>query len=367
MVLQRMKQILVCIPVLLVCLCGRVVAQEVWNTESIDGVEYVRLSDVCRKYALTPTTGQGGMITYKGSHRISLRNNKQDFYVNNYRYVLSYPIRTYAGYTMISSTDVSKLVDPVLRPRFSQRAGTLRTIVIDAGHGGHDAGAVSPYAREKDCNLAVALKLRALLRERGYHVVMTRDRDVFLTLKQRVEIANRCPDSIFVSIHHNSGRRAAEGIETFTLAPHGTTSPFARSRRMADLAGNDQDSENIALATAVHSRAIKSTKAIDRGIQRARFSVLCTIERPAILFEGGFVSNPTEGSKISTSKYQDTLAKSICEGILGYSAVVCSKRPSGKTRLASTGKSNQGRTSIPGSKVGKGTIGARNKKGKKRG
>ncbi len=366
---HQLKQWLIVTLAMLVCLGGRVAAQDVYNTESIDGVEYVRLSEVCRKYNLRPVAAKGNMLSYQGTHRVSLRNNHQDFYVNNYRYVLSYPIRTYAGRLMISSTDVSKLVDPVLNPRFSKNAGVLRTVVIDPGHGGHDAGAVSPYAREKDCNLAVALKLRQLLREQGYRVVMTRDTDVFLTLQQRVAIANRCPDSIFVSIHHNSGRRLAEGIETFTLAPHGTTSPFARTRRMADLAGNDQDSENIALATAIHSRAIKSTNATDRGIQRARFSVLCTIQRPAILFEGGFVSNPEEGRLISSSKYQDKLAKSICEGILGYSSVVCRKSPGNNSRVASTRKDSSGRvrTSVSGSRMGKATIGSRKQKGNKRG
>ena len=364
----QMKQWLILIPALLVCLGGRLTAQDIYTTESIDGVEYVRLSDVCRKYRLQPVAAKGNMLTYQGEHRVSLRSNHQDFYVNNYRYVLSYPVRMYAGRMMISSTDVSKLVDPVLDPKFSANAGILRTVVIDPGHGGHDAGAVSPYAREKDCNLAVALKLRKLLRDNGYRVVMTRDSDVFLTLQQRVAIANRCPDSIFVSIHHNSGRTAADGIETFTLAPHGTTSPFARTRRMADLAGNDQDSENIALATAVHSRAIKNTKATDRGIQRARFSVLCTIKRPAILFEGGFVSNPEEGRRISTSKYQDILARSIFDGIQGYSSVVCSKRPGSNSRVAS-GNSSKGRvrTSVSGSRMGRATIGSPKQKGNKRG
>ncbi|MBQ2814993.1 MAG: N-acetylmuramoyl-L-alanine amidase [Akkermansia sp.] len=369
------RQLLILGVAMVTCLFGRAYAQSTINTEYIDGVEYVRLADICRTYNLRPKASQNGMHTYGGSHRVSLIPARQDFYVNNYRYVLSYPIKSYGGELMISSTDVSKLVDPVLRPRFSKNASTLRTVVIDPGHGGHDAGAVSPYAREKDCNLAVALKLRRLLRERGYKVVMTRDTDVFLTLQQRVQIANSCPDSIFVSIHHNSGRRAAEGIETFTLAPHGTTSPFARTRRTADLAGNDQDSENIALATAVHSRAIKNTKAVDRGIQRARFSVLCTIKRPAILFEGGFVSNPTEGGLISSSKYQDTLALSICNGIEAYGATVCKRAPGRKagknSRVVVKGTGSKTRTSISGAQMSRGGISSRSsakqQKGNKRG
>jgi len=222
-----------------------------WEIYDIGGVKYVSLSDVWRFYRFTPKQGRPGCVSYGAANRVvSVKPERQDFYVNNYRYVLSYPVRKHGEELLISAVDMKKLVDPVLRPRFSKQAGVVKTVVIDPGHGAHDAGAVSPWAREKDCNLAVGLKVKARLEKLGFRVVMTRSTDVFLTLKQRVEIANRTPDSIFVSIHHNSGRRAAEGIETFTLAPQGTTSPFAKTRRFADLAGNDQDSENIALAKA---------------------------------------------------------------------------------------------------------------------
>lgn len=309
---------------LFVLLAGGGYAQsQKWEIYDVGGVKYVSLSDVWKFYRFVPKQGQPGCISYGSVDRVvSVKPEKQDFYVNNCRYILSYPVRKHGAELLISAVDMKKLVDPVLRPRYSKQAGVVRTVVIDPGHGAHDAGAVSPWAREKDCNLAVALKLKARLEKLGFRVVMTRSTDVFLTLGQRVEIANRTPNSIFVSIHHNSGRRAAEGIETFTLAPQGTTSPFARTRRHADLSGNDQDSENIALATAVHSRAVKNTRAVDRGIQRARFSVLCTIKRPAILFEGGFVSNPKEGRLISTDSYQNKLADSICQGIVSYARIV---------------------------------------------
>ncbi len=289
-----------------------------WNVYCVHGVDYVCLDDVWRFYGFSKREGRSDRISYgAGDRTVSLRPSKQDFYVNDYRYILSYPVISENGMLLISSIDMSKLVDPVLRPRLT-KTGKITTVVLDPGHGGHDAGAVSRYAREKDCNLALGLKVRRKLEAAGFKVVMTRDKDFFLTLGERVAIANRTPDCIFVSLHHNSGNSSASGIETFTLAPHGTTSPFARTRRTEDLAGNNQDSENIALATAVHSHSIKKTGAIDRGIQRARFSVLCTIKRPAILFEGGFVTNPQEGSKISSAHYQDMLAQCICDGIVRY-------------------------------------------------
>ncbi len=337
--LKRACQYLLLLPALFVLgQAPSAAAQKKWDIQSVAGVDYVKLDDVWKFYKFTPKKGRSGCVSYGAGNRVvSVRPSHQDFYVNNYRYILSFPVRNVNGSLMISTIDMKKLVDPVLRPRHTHTSGPVTTVVIDAGHGGHDAGAVSSYAREKDCNLAVAQKLKTKLEKQGFKVVMTRDTDRFLTLKQRVDIANATPNSIFVSIHHNSGRRAAEGIETFTLAPHGTTSPFARTRRFAELCGNDQDSENIALATAVHSRAIRSTQAVDRGIQRARFSVLCTIQRPAILFEGGFVSNAAEGRKISSNTYREKLAESICQGVVSYSQTVGGRRPvqkSNGTRMA---------------------------------
>lgn len=336
---------------LFMCLAGSVSAQSVWDVSDIEGVEYVKLRDVWRYYKYAPCKGRPGCVSYgKGKRVVSLKPEHSDFYVNNYRFVLSHPVRKQGTELMISSVDMRKLVDPVLNPRYSPQL-KLRTVVIDPGHGGHDAGAVRGSVKEKDLNLAVARKLRRMLERQGYRVVMTRDGDYFLTLQQRVDIANRIPDSVFVSIHHNAGRSAASGIETFTLAPHGTTSPFARSRRFDDLAGNNQDSENIALATAVHSRAIRGSGAIDRGIQRARFSVLCTIRRPAILFEGGFVSNPAECRKMATDSYQTMLANSICEGIAAYDKTVC--RPARQNVAANNPGSAHVRTSMSGSRVSK--------------
>ncbi|MCH5284903.1 MAG: N-acetylmuramoyl-L-alanine amidase [Akkermansiaceae bacterium] len=297
-------------------------AQGKWDITQFNGVEYVNLRDVWKYYQFTPRQGgKRGCLTYGCKDRIiSVRPFKQDFYVNNFRYILSYPIQSRADGLYISTIDMKKLVDPVLRPRLTHSA-RLTTVVLDPGHGGHDAGAKGVYANEKDCNLALALKVRDKLRRAGFKVVMTRDRDFFLTLGERVAIANRTPDCIFVSIHHNSGHGGAEGIETFTLAPHGTSSPFARTRLTEELSGNNQDSENIALATAVHAYAIRRTAAVDRGIQRARFSVLCTINRPAILFEAGFMTHPKEGRSVASPSYQETLAQSICDGILQYRAV----------------------------------------------
>lgn len=299
---------------------GQSCARGKWDITDINGESYVSLHEVWRFYGFSKKNARPGFESYgAGNRTVSLKAGKYDFYVNSYRYILSYPVQERGGALYISATDMKKLVDPVLRPRLGS-SGSITTVVLDPGHGGHDAGAKGLYALEKDCNLALALKTRDLLRKAGFKVVMTRDRDYFLTLQERVNIANRTPNCLFVSIHHNSGRSGASGIETFTLAPHGTTSPFARTRRTEELSGNNQDSENIALATAVHAQAIRKTAAVDRGIQRARFSVLCSIQRPAILFEAGFVTHPQEGQKVASEAYQKSVAQCICDGIVRYCA-----------------------------------------------
>lgn len=317
---RAMLNVLLLVTWALMVTVGQSYALSKWNITTFNGEQYVNLREVWNFYGFSPKNARPGYVSYGAGNRVvSLRAGQHDFYVNTYRYILSFPVQEREGMLYISATDMKKLVDPVLRPQL-RGSGVITTVVLDPGHGGHDAGAKGLYALEKDCNLALALKTRDLLQKAGFKVVMTRSGDYFLTLQQRVEIANSIPNSLFVSIHHNSGRREASGIETFTLAPHGTTSPFARTRRTEELSGNNQDSENIALATAVHAHAIRKTAAVDRGIQRARFSVLCTIKRPAILFEAGFMTHPQEGHKVASAAYQKDVAKSICDGIVRYCA-----------------------------------------------
>lgn len=354
--MRKMLQILLLALAMAAAVAGAQELQRVWTSAAFDGVDYVNMREVCKRYGYSVLPGQRGMLAYgktgnsrhhsplKHNYRIFLRPGKQDFYVENYRFVLTHPVRESNGQVYLSSVDFEKLVDPVLNPSLS-KSRHFNTVVLDAGHGGHDAGAVSAFAREKDCNLSLALKVAAKLHAKGFRVVMTRKSDFFLTLGERVEIANRTPNAIFVSIHHNSTHSnygTAQGIETFTLAPHGTTSPFARTRRTENLSGNDQDSENIALAAAVHSHVLnglshKNLPTPDRGIQRARFSVLCTIRCPAILFEAGFVSHPVEGRRVASGSYQDLLAEFICNGIVRYRDTAAGKVQPGRQQSTSKG------------------------------
>ena len=278
-----------------------------WNPEIINGVQYIPMSEVRTHYKLTRERTEGRQKVYEVPEKIQIRiqARSQDMFMNNMKFVLSYPVADHPSKgLMVSNMDLHKIIDPVLRPTYIANRRSFNTVVIDPGHGGHDSGTRNRISREADINLSVGKKLRDRLKTMGYQVVMTRDTDNFIALQDRVRIANRHNNAIFISIHFNDGGSSA---------------------RDDALQGNAQDSMNIALATAVQGHMLKGPLAIkegismvDRGIKRARYSVLCTIKHPAILVEGGFMSNPQEALLIATERYQNFMASSLAAAVHQY-------------------------------------------------
>jgi N-acetylmuramoyl-L-alanine amidase len=173
-------------------------------------------------------------------------------------------------------------------------ASAQRTIVVDAGHGGHDRGGV-PYQRigEKGMTLDVSLRLRQVLQARGYRVIMTRTNDVFIPLGTRVAIANANRGAMFVSVHFNSSRRAgANGVETY----------YYRS-------------DSASLAASIHRNVVAGAPTENRGIRRRGFFVLRRTRIPSVLVECGFLTNPAEGRLAQSASYRQQLAERIARGI----------------------------------------------------
>ena len=214
------------------------------------------------------------------------------------------------------------------------------TVVIDAGHGGHDPGAVSSWAHEKEVVLDVTLRLKALLEAEGVHVIVTRDHDTFLTLQERSTFATT-DRNVFVSIHANAAESsAAHGIETWVfgrpLDPAlvdraieengGGDVGAARTEEAArianDIAGDilreTQLNYSLALAEMVQSRLVEATGATDRGVRQNLFYVIRNSRIPAILVELGFVSNPDEGRRLAEAAYRENLADALADGILTF-------------------------------------------------
>ena len=172
-----------------------------------------------------------------------------------------------------------------------------KVIVVDAGHGGTDPGAVGRSSKEKDLTLASAKKLRDKLTAAGAKVIMTRSGDTYPTLKERVAISNANKADVFISIHYNVGPSSANGIETYYYATN----------------VNEQE-----LAKTVQSEIIKETDLKDRGAKPGNFQVIRDNKQAAILIELGFISNEAEEKLIATNEYQEAAITGIYNGLEKY-------------------------------------------------
>jgi len=293
-----------------------------WTLVKQDGRDYVPIEDVAKFYSFTQANYSDDSIKLEGATlRMVGGVNSRELYLNGLKFILSFPIIKVDNQILMSRMDLSKLVEPVLRPT-KIPAKPVRTVVLDAGHGGFDQGAQSILGNEKDFALDVVQRTRDLLLRAGFNVRLTRSGDVFIPLEDRAAFANRQSNSVFVSVHFNAGaREGAGGLETYSLAPRGVPSTNSLNLTLSDLQpciGNLRDPENIALATAMHAALMTRVGGSDRGIKRARFIVLRDCGIPGVLIEGGFLTNPQDRIRIATPIYRQLLAQAILQGILSY-------------------------------------------------
>ena len=216
----------------------------------------------------------------------------------------------------------------------------VRRVVIDPGHGGHDTGTVGAEGtQEKDVALAISRKLRTILTEQGLEVTLTREGDRFVRLEDRARMANIARADLFISVHCNSlPQRSIRGIETYTLnlasdryairlaARENATSEKGLNDLqflLADLATRANTEESVRLASRVQAGLVgrlssKERKIHDLGTKEALFYVLLGTKMPAILVETGFLSNAEEEKRLSTSAYQDEVARALAAGVQDF-------------------------------------------------
>ena len=337
LMIKHHRTILFILCTLSILVCGALPSQAKpafkWEAISYQGSDFVTLESVKKFYFFKLTQKGKSIILENAKVRITLKTGSQQCRINNVLFILSHPVTARKGGSLIARTDLIHTIDPVMRPTYISRAKTFNTVVIDAGHGGKDPGSRGHFKNEKEYTLKTARFMRDMLQKKGYRVVMTRNSDVFISLANRVAIANKYPNAIFVSIHFNSGQSRANGIETFTISPVGVPhmGRGARARDAKSVPGNIMGSASVALATAVHSRTLlylndkrygNNFKIADRGIKHARFNVLTGIKIPAILLEGGFLSNRSEAGKVNTNAYQTTLARAVVRAIDVYKKAI---------------------------------------------
>lgn len=222
------------------------------------------------------------------------------------------------------------------------------TVVLDAGHGGNDAGAVGSFSKEKNINLRHATLVGDMIKERNpeIKVIYTRDKDIFVELKERANIANRNKADLFISIHTNSSKnKSASGIETFSLGVSRTKENMevAMLENSVILLEEDHESKyegfdpnstdsyimfefmkdqysqrSIACADYIQTKLIDSSKRVDRGVRQAGFLVLRATAMPSVLVELGFISNREEEKALNNDDKQIENAEAIYQGIIDY-------------------------------------------------
>jgi N-acetylmuramoyl-L-alanine amidase len=207
--------------------------------------------------------------------------------------------------------------------------------VVDAGHGGHDPGAIHHGVREKDLTLDIARRLTAELQGRGLAVTMTRDRDEFLVLSRRPNVANRIQADCFVSVHVNANRsRQVSGVEVYYpresvvdaaapfpphIEPAEVWLPTATIKQILwDLVLTRTRRQSVRMAVHI-CRAMRSRLHVRcRGVRGARFVVLREARMPAVLVEVGYLSNQREAARLAQTSYRQAIAQAIAEGLTAY-------------------------------------------------
>jgi N-acetylmuramoyl-L-alanine amidase len=231
---------------------------------------------------------------------------------------------------------------PLQRVRSAAFPLSVRRVVLDAGHGGTDAGATAVGAAEKDITLDIGRRLASMLQKKGFEVITTREDDRTVALRDRARLANESRGDIFVSIHVNTilKHTASRGIETYYLGPTNDPSltqlaaaensssgySLADLRRLLDgVYADARREESQQLAASVQQNLYSSLKESDPGLEnwgvkRAPFIVLVATDMPAILAEVGCLSNTHEAALLRTDAHRQKIAEALFDGIHAYAA-----------------------------------------------
>src|SRR5205823_12479048 len=296
--------------------------------------DYLIVDNISKFYGLPAEVVPSGakIQTETADHPLEFVSGSREAMINGSRSWLCFPVIEQNGKFLVSRTDVAKTIEPLVRPHRVPNVGKVQTVVLDPGHGGYDKGQVSRYGAEKDFALDVARKLRPILQAKGLRVIMTREGDYFVPLEVRAQIANAVRNSVFVSIHFNASGDdpTATGFEIFAFTPRGapsTSDNAVRSTSFSMQPGSAVDAQSMALSACIYHSLIGHPPEYDRGIKRARFAVLRLTKVPAVLIEGGFLTERGECKMIANEDWRGKLAAAISVGIENYRALGVKKQP----------------------------------------
>ncbi|MFH0772661.1 MAG: N-acetylmuramoyl-L-alanine amidase [Candidatus Omnitrophota bacterium] len=316
----------------------------------INGVDYIPLTALAEQYRMNwrwdPIAKKAEL--FKGEDSFVFCAGFDYAFVNGKEIKMSCPALFYEGAAVIPSEfAVNAFVNFFGSPQVSSKPASaqryvIKKIVIDPGHGGNDPGAIGRNGlKEKEVVLDIAKRLRDELDNRGMEVILTRDRDEFISLKRRAEMANLNDADFFISVHANAARlKGARGFEVYYLSDavddcaraveaaensflkFDDASFYFRNTNLEatvwDLVYTENREESIELAKCVAKSVDAATSLKNRGVKSARFCVLRGAQMPSILIEVGFISNSSEENNLKNLLYRQTIASAISAGVISY-------------------------------------------------
>ncbi len=332
--------------------CATIPPKETLPNYSLNGTTYYPLIYLCESKGISwqYDTFTRIIVLNRGTHKINLKVGDDLVLVDQRAILLNHPVDIYAGTPVVPAKFKEDVIDSLFREERApyQKAasfpisGKIKKVVVDAGHGGNDPGAIGRTGlREKDVNLDIAKRLATLLRSEGVNVVMTRSSDRFIPLGSRVQITNNSKADLFVSIHSNANRtRSMNGFEVYYVAMSlndAKRALFAARSSNLNLDGASFASRSVELKAILwdliyaydRAESIQLAKNICKsvgsntdvrviGVKDARYAVLRGSRIPAVLVETGFVSNYSEERMLKNGFYRQKIAEGIMGGISDY-------------------------------------------------
>ncbi|MEO6993975.1 MAG: N-acetylmuramoyl-L-alanine amidase [Lacunisphaera sp.] len=319
---------------------------KLWPFTRIHGIDYVSLRDFAEHFGMKlawKKTGFTQTLSDPRGVRLEFESNQRDYYFDGLRIFMGEPAVLDRDALWISKLDLIKNVIPIFRPGeyAVQLPAPPRTIVIDPGHGGTDPGKQNLRLRldEKDLTLDVSLRLRKILEQLGYRVLMTRTTDKrfsnnpIIDLPLRADFANKESADLYLSIHFNAvdhDPQKVVGTETYVFTPQFQISTQPEQEKAmigTHYPGNQQDFANALLGYNLHRQMIGELKGSDRGYKRYRLAVLRTLHCPGALVEAAYLSNDAEARKLATPEFRQKIAEALADGIRNYAATLAALHP----------------------------------------
>ncbi len=330
--------------------CATVSTKQSTSFYNINGVTYVPLITLCEQRGVNfayDTFTKTATLT-RQEHKVNLMAGESIVVVDGAPRHLKHRVDTYNGTIVVPKGFTEQVMDAVfvnnevMTEKTVSYVRDIKTIVVDAGHGGYDPGAIGKTGlKEKNINLDVANRLAKILGDEGFKVIMTRSSDYFVSLEKRVEISNNAKADLFISIHANANTvRDMNGFEVYHVSTD--ISDLRRAKLSAGSAVLDLDkasyeqltlnlktilwdmiytasrAESVGLAQSI-CRAVNNDLCVEViGVKQAAFQVLKGAHMPAVLVEIGFVSNEKEEYKLRNTYYRQQITDAIARGIKNY-------------------------------------------------